>query len=315
MYWGWNDACLTFRWVVYATMMFFEPELLTQGNSMGITFTKLHGLGNDYFFIEAEKNPIADPAELSRRMSHRHLGAGSDGIILILPGDEAPFRMRIFNADGSEAETCGNGIRCFAKYVYERGLTKDTEFVIETGGGPNHVQLRVDGGKVVSVRSNMGQPRFNRTDIPMLGPEGRVQEEPLEVDGRIFKITCVNVGNPHAVIFVDDATKVPLAEIGPKIEHHPSFPARTNVEFVTVHDRENMTMRIWERGSGITMASGSGSCGSALAAMVTNRVDKRVNVHLVYGVLTIEWSTDANVYQEGPATEVFSGVWPTDGDV
>jgi diaminopimelate epimerase len=217
--------------------------------------------------------------------------------------------MRIFNADGSEAETCGNGIRCFAKYVYERGMTKEKEFVIETGGGPNRVELMLEGGKVAAVRSNMGQPRFNRPDIPMLGPAGEVIEEPLEVDGEVHRITCVNVGNPHAVIFVDDATRVPLAEIGPKIENHPKFPARTNVEFVTVHDRQNMTMRIWERGSGITMASGSGSCGSALAAMITDRVDKRVNVHLVYGTLQIEWSMDGSVYQVGPATEVYTGEW------
>ena len=202
---------------------------------MTIEFTNLHGLGNDYLFIDTAKYPIADPPELSRAMSHRHLGAGADGIILIEPGrNGADFSMRIFNADGSEAETCGNGIRCF---------------------------------------------------------------------------TCANIGNPHAVFFVDDATKVPLAEIGPKVEHHPAFPKRTNVEFVTVQDRENIVMRIWERGSGITMASGSGSCGSALACMITNRTGRRVNVHLVYGTLTIEWAEDGYVYQEGPATEVYTGTW------
>ena len=277
---------------------------------MAIVFTKMHGLGNDYLFIDAERYRIDDPAELSRRMSHRHLGAGSDGIILILPDNKADFRMRIFNADGSEAETCGNGIRCFAKYVYERGMTRKKEFVIETGGGPNRVSLTLDGGKVVAVRSNMGKPRFNRPEIPMAGPAGQVIEEPLQVDGRVMNVTCVNVGNPHAVFFVDDATKVPLAEIGPLVEHHPSFPARTNVEFVSVQDRQNMTMRIWERGSGITMASGSGSCGSALAAMITDRVDKQVNVHLVYGALQIEWASDGSVYQVGPATEVYTGEWP-----
>jgi diaminopimelate epimerase len=277
---------------------------------MGIVFTKLHGLGNDYHFIDAAKYPIADPAELSRRMSHRHLGAGADGIILVLPGEQHAFKMRIFNADGSEAETCGNGIRCFAKYVFERGMTDQTEFVIETLAGPNRVELEVRNGEVVSVRSNMGTPRFDRAEIPMLGAPGRVIEEPLELDDRTVQVTCANIGNPHAVIFVPEATAVPLAEIGPKVENHPKFPQRTNVEFVNVLDRENIVMRIWERGSGITMASGSGSCGAALAAMITDRVDRRVNVHLVYGVLTIEWTEDGCVYQEGPATEAYTGSWP-----
>jgi diaminopimelate epimerase len=276
---------------------------------MGIVFTKMHGLGNDYLYIDTEKFPVADPPELSRQMSHRHLGAGSDGIILVMPSETADFRMRIYNADGSEAETCGNGIRCFAKYVYERGMTDKKEFVIETGGGPNRVELTTDGKTVTAVRSNMGRPRFEREEIPMIGPKGRVIEEPLELDDRTVNITCANVGNPHAVIFVDDATKVNLAEVGPKVENHPSFPKRTNVEFVTVHDRQNMTMRIWERGSGITMASGSGSCGSALASMITDRVDKRVTVHLVYGSLDIEWADDGCVYQVGPATEVYTGEW------
>lgn len=278
---------------------------------MPIEFTKMHGLGNDYLYIETSKYPIADPAELSRQMSDRHLGAGSDGIILVSPSDTADFAMRIFNADGSEAETCGNGIRCFAKYVYERQMTSKKEFVIDTLAGPNRVSLTTENGRVLTVRSNMGKPRFERSEIPMRGPEGRVLEEQLDLGGgESVKVTCANIGNPHAVIFVDDATAVPLAEIGPKIERHPSFPKRTNVEFVTVRDRQNMVMRIWERGSGITMASGSGSCGSALASMITNRVDRRVNVHLVYGTLTIEWAEDGYVYQEGPATEVYTGVWP-----
>jgi len=277
---------------------------------MGIEFTKLHGLGNDYHFIDTSRYPVADPAELSRKMSHRHLGAGADGIILVMPGEKHEFRMRIFNADGSEAETCGNGIRCFAKYVFERGMTDKTEFVIETLAGPNRVALKTSGGNVLSVRSNMGRPRFDRPQIPMAGPPGRVIEEDLEVDGQTLRITCANIGNPHTVVFVPDATKVPLAEIGPRIENHPKFPQRTNVEFVNIIDRQNLVMRIWERGSGITMASGSGSCGAALASMITDRVDRCVNVHLVYGVLTIEWAEEGSVYQEGPATEVYTGIWP-----
>lgn len=275
-----------------------------------LQFTKMHGLGNDYLFIDTAKYEVANPPDLSKRMSHRHLGAGADGIILVMPGrNGADFSMRIFNADGSEAETCGNGIRCFAKYVFERGMTAKTEFVIDTLAGPNRVELDVDNGVVASVRSNMGRPRFERADIPMIGPPGQVMEEPLDVDGMTLKVTCANVGNPHAVFFVEDIQQVRLVEIGPKIEHHPAFPKRTNVEFVQVLNRGNMIMRIWERGSGITMASGSGSCGSALAAMITNRVDRRVRVHLVYGALTVEWADDDHVYQEGPATEVYTGEW------
>ena len=277
---------------------------------MPITYTKMHGLGNDYLFIETEKNAIDDPAELSRRMSHRHLGAGADGIILIMPGDAAEFSMRIFNADGSEAETCGNGIRCFAKYVYARGMTNKTDFVIDTLGGPNRGALECDNGKVVSVRSNMGRPKFERSEIPMEGPPGQAIEEALELDDEVVKVTCVNVGNPHAVVFTEDATKIDLAKIGPKIENHPKFPERINVEFVNVIDRENIVMRIWERGSGITMASGSGSCGAALAAMTTGRVERKVQVHLVFGQLGVEWAGDGDVYQEGPATEVYTGAWP-----
>lgn len=277
---------------------------------MDIAFVKLHGLGNDYHFIEADNYPGVDWPELSRRMSHRHLGAGSDGIILVQPGETHAFKMRIFNADGSEAETCGNGIRCFAKYVYERGMTQETTFTIETLAGPNEVNLFIEDGKVERVRSNMGRPRFERAEIPMTGPAGRVMEEDLVLDDRTVQITCANIGNPHAVVFVEDATAVNLTALGPKIEHHPAFPKRTNVEFVTVQDRDNIVMRIWERGSGITMASGSGSCGSALASMITGRVNRRVNVHLVYGVLTIHWDeTDDHVYQEGPATEAYSGIW------
>ena len=277
---------------------------------MPITYTKMHGLGNDYLFIETAKNTVDDPAELSRRMSHRHLGAGADGIILIMPGESTEFKMRMFNADGSEAETCGNGIRCFAKYVYEKGLTDKTDFVIDTLSGPNRVVLNCEKGRVATVRSNMGRPKFERSEIPMEGPSGKVIEEDLELDGRTVKVTCVNVGNPHAVVFVDDATAVDLNDLGPKIENHPKFPNRTNAEFVNVIDRENIVMRIWERGSGVTMASGSGSCGAALASMISDRVDRKVQVHLVYGELSVEWAEDGNVYQEGPAAEVYTGVWP-----
>ncbi len=277
---------------------------------MAIPFTKLHGLGNDYLFIEHDKLTTADFGALSKAMSHRHLGVGADGIILILPHESHDFKMRIFNADGSEAETCGNGIRCFAKYVYERKMTDKTEFVIDTLAGPNKVSLKIEKEKVVRVRSNMGTPKFDRTEIPMAGAPGKVISEPLPIGSENIEVTCVNIGNPHAVVFVKDATKVDLLQLGPLIENHVAFPKRTNVEFVTVKDRDNIVMRIWERGSGITMASGSGSCGAALASMLTEQVNRRVQVHLVFGVLTISWEEDGCVYQEGPAEEAFSGIWP-----
>ncbi|MEA3365702.1 MAG: diaminopimelate epimerase, partial [Candidatus Hydrogenedentes bacterium] len=189
-------------------------------------------------------------------------------------------------------------------------MTSKKEFLILTGAGLNRVELATEDGIVTSVRSNMGKPRFERSEIPMIGPPGRVIEEKLTIPGYAFAVTCVNIGNPHAVIFVDDATTAPLAEAGPQLENHPSFPQRTNVEFVTLEDRDNIVMRIWERGSGVTMASGSGSCAAALAAMITDRTNRRVNVHLVYGRLTVEWASDGFVYQEGPATEVYVGQWP-----
>jgi diaminopimelate epimerase len=193
-------------------------------------------------------------------------------------------------------------------------MTDKTDIVVETLAGPNRLQMEVENGKVVSVRSNMGRPRFNRSEIPMRGEDdGPVKEYPLDLgNGETLHITCANIGNPHAVIFVEDATAVDLRHYGPLVENHPEFPQRTNVEFVNVVDRNNIVMRIWERGSGITMASGSGSCGSALACMLTDRTDRKVQVHLVYGTLTIEWAEDGNVYQQGPATEVFSGEWPED---
>lgn len=282
---------------------------------MTIDFIKMHGLGNDYVFIHADKCAGVDLPDLARRMSHRHLGVGSDGIVLIQPGrDGADFVMRMFNADGTEAETCGNAVRCFAKYVYERGMTDKTEFVIKTGAGPNRVRLRVRNGKVDAVRSNMGKPRFERRDIPMVGPEGRVIEEELPLADARVRITCVNIGNPHAVLFVEDATTAPVTTWGPQIERHPKFPQRTNVEFVSVCDRRNIVMRVWERGAGVTMACGSGACASAVAAMITGRTDTRVQVHLAYGPLAVEWDEDGFVYQEGPAAEVFTGCWPVGGE-
>jgi len=276
-------------------------------------FSKMHGLGNDYLFINCFDEQIGDPAAMSVAMSERHTGAGADGIILVMPSSNHEFRMRVFNADGSEAETCGNGIRCFAKYVYEHGMTQSTEFTIETVAGPNRVALDVEQGEVRGVRSNMGRPEFERAAIPMEGPPGEAVEEPLEVDGATYTVTCISMGNPHAVIFVDSAEDIPLAQIGPAIEMHPAFPDRINVEFVEVIDRRTIKVRVWERGAGITLACGSGTCAAAVAAMRTGRVDRTdgaVTAQLELGTLDIEWAEDGCVYMTGPAVEVYTGDWP-----
>ena len=272
-------------------------------------FTKMHGLGNDYLFINGFKERIARPGRLSMQMSDRHCGVGSDGIILILPSARADFRMRIFNADGSEAETCGNGLRCLAKYVYEHGLTGKREFQVETMAGLSTQQLSIRKGKVVSISSSLGMPRLDRKEIPMKGPAGQVVKESLKVGGRSYRITALSMGNPHVVLFVPNVDKAPLSDLGPKIERHPKFPQRTNVEFVQVLDRKNIRMRIWERGSGETLASGSGSSASAVAATLNGFTERKVRVHVTLGVITVHWKKDGVVWMSGPAEEVFSGEW------
>lgn len=274
-------------------------------------FTKLHGLGNDYIYINAITQDLAkyDLPLLSQALSDRHFGIGGDGIILVLPAKQGDFRMRIFNSDGSEAEMCGNGVRAFAKYVYEHGLSRRKELEIETDAGLIKPVLTVKGGKVISVRVNMGRPRLERAQIPMLGePQDRpVLEEPLQVNGQRFSVTCVSMGNPHCVIYVDDVESFPLSEVGPRIEHHPSFPRRTNVEFVTVLDREHLQMRVWERGAGETLACGTGACAVCVASVLTGRSDRSVSVTLLGGDLHIEWADTDEVFLTGTATEAFSG--------
>jgi len=273
-------------------------------------FTKMHGLGNDYLVVNCLDTEISDPAAFSRAVSPRRTGVGSDGIILALPSASHDFRMRIFNADGSEAETCGNGIRCVAKYVYENGMTKSNELVIETLAGPTKVWLTVENDSVALVKCDMGVPKFSRSEIPMAGDESEVIEEPLKVGDSEYNVTCLSVGNPHAVIFVDDVRAVPIDVIGPQIENHSAFPQRTNVEFVELVDRGNVKMRVWERGSGETLACGSGSCATAVASARTGRTERTVCVHLELGSLKIEWAVDGHIYMEGPATRVFEGEWP-----
>jgi diaminopimelate epimerase len=277
-----------------------------------IPFTKLHGIGNDYLYINAIDHPVDDPEKLSVVMSDRHFGVGSDGIILILPSDKADFRMRMFNADGSESEMCGNGIRCFSKYVYDRGMIREKELSVETGAGIKNLTLFTEGDKVSKVRVDMGEPRLERADIPMKGAPGRVIDEPITLkDGTVLRITALSVGNPHAVIFVDDTKNFPVGVYGPELENSPLFPRRTNVEFVTVLSGGEVIQRTWERGSGETLACGTGATAVCAAGFLTGKTGRNITSHLSGGDLELEWDEKTgHVFMTGPAVEVFTGEWP-----
>ena len=275
-----------------------------------IQFVKMHGLGNDFIIVDCLSHPygVEQLVGQAAALCDRHFGIGGDGLILVMPGLNAPFRMRIVNNDGSEAEMCGNGIRCFAKYVYERGLTRDTEFVVETLAGPITPVLLLEGEQVKAVRVDMGEPRLERAQIPMTGPAGTVIDEPLAVADRTFNVTAVSMGNPHAVIFVDDVKHFPVEQYGPLIEHHPAFPRRTNVEFAQAEAPDKLTMRVWERGAGITLACGTGACATLVAAVLSGRAERTALLTLPGGPLDITWSAEDNhVYMTGPATEAFTG--------
>lgn len=273
-------------------------------------FTKMHGIGNDYVYINCFEEAIEEPAKLSSIMSDRHFGVGSDGLILILPSKVADCRMRIFNADGSEAQMCGNGIRCVAKYVFDHRITQKNPLTIETLAGIKTVQLFTKNGKVSSARVNMGKPRLMRSEIPMLGKKTQVINELLTISKEVtFRITCVSMGNPHCVIFVDNFDKVDLPNYGRKIEHHPSFPERINVHFVQIHNPQEVTIKTWERGSGITLACGTGASAVCVAGVLNKKTERKILAHLPGGDLTLEWAADDNVYMTGPATEIFRGEW------
>ena len=270
-------------------------------------FTKMHGCGNDYVYVNCFEETVGDPARIAPIVSDRHFGVGADGLVLIVPSDVADFRMRMFNADGSEAEMCGNAIRCVAKYVYDRGMTGKTEFDCETGAGVLHLVTTVAGNKVETVRVNMGEPRLERGEIPMKGEAGRVLCEPLDVDGTTFEVSCVSMGNPHTVIKVDCATDELVLGFGPRIENHPAVPARTNVEFVQVVSRTEARQRTWERGAGETLACGTGASAVCVACALNGWTERQVLIHLLGGDLEIEWAEDDCVYMTGPATHVFDG--------
>ena len=273
-------------------------------------FTKMHGCGNDYVYVNLFEETITDPSKLSIAVSNRHFGIGSDGLITIGPSDVADFRMRIYNADGSEAEMCGNGIRCVAKYVDEHGLTDKKEISVESGAGIKYLQLTVENGIVTLVRVDMGEPILTPAEIPVKADGDKVVDEPIEVGGRLWKMTCVSMGNPHAVVFVDDVANFEIEKYGPEFERHPRFPKRTNTEFVQIISRTEAAMRVWERGSNETWACGTGTCATVVASILNGLCDRITTVELLGGNLTIEWrESDNHVYMTGPARYSFDGIW------
>lgn len=271
-------------------------------------FTKMHGCGNDYVYVNLFEEQIENPAKVSIAVSDRHFGIGSDGLITIGASEIADFRMRIYNADGSEAEMCGNGIRCVAKYVYDHKLTDKTEITVETGAGVKTLQLTVEDDKVTLVRVDMGEPILTPDEIPVVADGDRVVDEPIVVDDKEWRMTCVSMGNPHAVVFVDDVAHFELEKYGPLFENHVRFPKRTNTEFVQIISRNETIMRVWERGSAETWACGTGTCATVMACILNGLTDNDVLVHLRGGDLRIVYDEKSNhVFMTGPATEVFEG--------
>jgi len=274
-----------------------------------VEFTKMHGLGNDFIVVFGEPSLPAEASELAIRLCNRFFGIGADGLVYILPSDKADYMMRIINSDGTEAEQCGNAIRCVAKYLYDNGHVNKTGLSIETiGAGAQQVQLTVDNGKAVAVRVDMGEPILEGLKVPTTVDRNPVLNEPVEIDGTTFHFTAVSMGNPHCVIYVEDAVNFNLGEWGPKLETHPLFPRKINVEFVTVQNRGYADMRVWERGAGPTLACGTGACATLVASVLNGQTDRTAVVSLKGGDLTIEWNeADNHVYMTGPAAVVYTG--------
>ena len=269
----------------------------------------MHGLGNDYVYVNCFEEKIDNPPAVARFVSDRHFGIGSDGLIMINPSKTADFEMEMYNADGSRGEMCGNGIRCVAKYVYDYGLTDKTQISVETLGGIKYLDLTVEDGKVSLVKVDMGKPELEADLIPIISEREQVIDEPIEVDGKEYHMTGVSMGNPHAVIYVDDVKGLDLEKIGPKFENHERFPKRINTEFVHCIDRQTVEMRVWECGSGETLACGTGACAVAVSSILNNLTDTQVTVKLLGGDLQIEWDREKDrVFMTGPATVVFDGV-------
>ena len=274
-------------------------------------FTKMQGIGNDYVYVNCLQETIENPSELAKKISDRHYGVGSDGLIMINPSDKADFEMEMYNADGSRGEMCGNGIRCVAKYVYDYGLTDKTSISVETLAGIKYLDLTVEDGKVVLVKVDMGKPMLRPEEVPVVSEKEEVIDEPITVDGQEYRMTCVSMGNPHAVVFIDqDVKEFPLETVGVKFENHEMFPKRVNTEFVNVLDRHTAQMRVWERGSGETLACGTGACAVAVACALNGLTEDEVTVKLLGGDLQIKWDREKNtVYMTGPAEVVFDGEW------
>ena len=273
-----------------------------------IKFTKMHGLGNDYVYIDAINQKIENESSLAKFVSNRHFGIGSDGLILICKSEIADFKMRMFNSDGSEAEMCGNGIRCVGKFVYDKGLTNKTTVKIETLAGIKTLILNTKDGKVETARVDMGEPILEAEKIPVISTEKPVKNLELEAENKKFKFTCVSMGNPHAITIVENTKEFDVEKYGKVLEVDKAFPKKANIEFAQIIDRQNINMRVWERGAGETLACGTGACATAVACNLNGLTDRKVNIELLGGTLNIEWNeTDNHVYMTGPAVTVFEG--------
>ncbi len=271
-------------------------------------FTKMEGLGNDYVYVNCFEETVEDPKSIAIKVSDRHFGIGSDGLILIKPSEVADFCMDMYNADGSQSEMCGNGIRCVAKYVYDYGLTDKTSISVETLAGIKYLDLKIEDGKAVMITVNMGAPELIADKVPVKSDKEKVIDEPIVVDGKEYRMTCISMGNPHCIVFVDDTKNFPLEEVGPLFESHEVFPNRVNAEFVQILDRKTVNMRVWERGSGETLACGTGTCATVVASCLNGHTEDEVTVHLLGGDLHIKWDREENlVYMTGPAKVVFDG--------
>ena len=271
-------------------------------------FTKMHGIGNDYVYVNCFQETVENPSEVAIKVSDRHFGIGSDGLILIKPSEKADFEMEMYNADGSQGAMCGNGIRCVAKYVYDYGLTDKTSISVDTKSGVKYLELTVEEGKVREVRVNMGSPELQTEKIPMIYPMDKVISQPLNVHEQIYEVTAVSMGNPHAVVYLDDVKNLKIEEAGPYFEKHRAFPESVNTEFVRVIDRNTVEMRVWERGSGETLACGTGACAVTVASVLNGYTEEEVTVKLLGGDLKIFWDREKKlVYMTGPAAVVFDG--------
>lgn len=271
-------------------------------------FTKMHGCGNDYVYVNGFTEKVADKPKAVVALSDRHFGIGSDGVIFINPSQQADFEMEMYNADGTRAEMCGNGIRCVGKYVYDHGMTDKTSITVESFGKVKYLELTVENGKVVKVKVNMGKPELTANDVPVVSEHEQVIDEEIIVKGKTYRMTCVSMGNPHAVVFMDDVEHLAIEEIGPYFENHERFPNRTNTEFVQVIDDSHVKMRVLERGTGETLACGTGCCATAVACVLNHLTGAHVTVQVLGGEIEIYWDQKENlVYMTGPAVTVFEG--------